>query len=112
MTVRADELLQAHTVWWGHTVLLRLDGELDIATAPLVDRTVTAVLAGRPDTVHLDLAGLGFCDMTGLHALRRLTDRIHATGTALHLAGMHPRLHYTLTLLQGLSPWTPPVLQD
>ncbi|MFB7867828.1 STAS domain-containing protein [Streptomyces sp. NPDC056069] len=78
---------------------------------PLVDEAVTAVLEGRSEAVHLDLPGLGFCDMTGLHALRRLTDRIHATGPALQLAGMHPRLHYALTLLKGMSPWTPPVFQ-
>uniref|UniRef100_UPI003F4912E9 STAS domain-containing protein n=1 Tax=Streptomyces sp. CA-141956 TaxID=3240051 RepID=UPI003F4912E9 len=110
--VWADGLLQARTVWWGHAVRACLGGELDIATVPLVDRAVTAVLAGRPDTVCLDLAGLGFCDMTGLHAMRRFTGRIHAAGTALRLVGMHPRLRCTLTLLQGVSPWTPPVLQD
>ncbi|MFE5947882.1 STAS domain-containing protein [Streptomyces sp. NPDC056480] len=112
MIVRAEELLQAHTVWWGHTVLLRLDGELDIATAPLVDQAVTAALAGHPGVLCLDLTGLSFCDLTGLHTLRRLTGRTHAAGTALHLAGMRPRLRYTLTRLRSQSPWTPPVLQD
>ncbi|MFE5948711.1 STAS domain-containing protein [Streptomyces sp. NPDC056480] len=110
--VQADELLHAHTLWWGEAALLRLDGELDIATAPLVDQAVAAVLARQPEILCLDLAGLVFCDMTGLHALRRLSDRVHAAHTSLHLVGLHPRLRYTLARLRSLSPWTPPVLQN
>ncbi|MFE5948171.1 STAS domain-containing protein [Streptomyces sp. NPDC056480] len=110
--MRADQLLQAHTVWWGGTVLLRPEGELDIATAPLLDQTATSVLAAEPDLLCLDLTALTFCDITGQHALRRLTDQTHATHTRLHLTGLHPRLRYTLTRLKTLSPWNPPVLQD
>ncbi|WP_406053504.1 STAS domain-containing protein [Streptomyces sp. NBC_01077] len=109
--MRADQLLQAHTVWWGGTVLLRLEGELDIATAPLLDRAVSSALAAGPDLLCLDLTALAFCDVTGLHALRRLTDQTHAAHTRLHLAGLHPRLRYTLDRLKTLSPWNPPVLQ-
>ncbi|MET8508143.1 STAS domain-containing protein [Streptomyces sp. NPDC004787] len=109
--VRADQLLQVHTVWWGDTVLLCLDGELDIATAPLAGQAVTAVLAGQPGVLCLDLTGLVFCDVAGLHALRRLTDQVHATRTRLHLAGLHPRLRYTLARLKTLSPWNPTVPQ-
>ncbi|MFE5548586.1 STAS domain-containing protein [Streptomyces sp. NPDC056534] len=110
--MRADQLLQTHTVWWGGTVLLCVEGELDIATAPLLDQTATSVLAAGPELLCLDLTALTFCDMTGLHALRRLTDQTAAAHTRLHLAGLHPRLRYTLTRLKTLSPWTPPVLQN
>ncbi|MDX2565453.1 STAS domain-containing protein [Streptomyces sp. TX20-6-3] len=110
--MRADQLLQTHTVWWGRTVLLCLDGELDIATAPLLNRAVTSVLARQPDLLCLDLTALAFCDVTGLHALHRLTGQAGATRTRLHLSGLHPRLRYTLARLETLSPWTPPVLQD
>ncbi|WP_406053514.1 hypothetical protein OG462_44585 [Streptomyces sp. NBC_01077] len=53
--MRADQLLQARTVWWGGTVLLRLEGELGIATAPLLDRAVSSALATGPDLLCLDL---------------------------------------------------------
>ncbi|WP_353963913.1 STAS domain-containing protein [Streptomyces sp. NBC_00233] len=97
----------------GGTVLLCLEGELDIATAPLLDRAVTSILAAGPDLLCLDLTALAFCDMTGLHALRRLTDQTHAAHTHLHLTGLHPRLRCTLARLKTLSlldPARPPGL--
>ncbi|MFE5548582.1 STAS domain-containing protein [Streptomyces sp. NPDC056534] len=110
--MRADQLLQTPTVWWGGTVLLCVEGELDIATAPLLDRAAAPVLAVGPELLCLDLAALVFCDVTGLHALRRLTDQAAAARTRLYVAGLHPRLRSTLARLKTLSPWTPPVLQD
>ncbi|MFE5550307.1 STAS domain-containing protein, partial [Streptomyces sp. NPDC056534] len=73
---------------------------------------VTSILAAGPDLLCLDLTSLAFCDVTGLHALHRLTGQAHVARTRLHLAGLHPRLRYTLARLETLSPWTPPVLQD
>ncbi|MGW7200857.1 STAS domain-containing protein [Streptomyces chryseus] len=106
--MRADELLQTHTHWHGNTVLLRLTGELDLATAPLMHRAATTALARRPQTLYLDLTGLTFCDGTGLRALNHLTHQTHTTHTNLHLTGLHPNLHRTLDLLKTTSPWTPP----
>lgn len=110
--MRADELLEAHTVWWGHTVLLRLDGELDLATVQIVDRAVSLALAGQPRALCLDLTGLVFCDMTGLRALQRLTHRVGAAHTTLHLTDLHPNLHRTLARLETVVPWAPRVLQE
>jgi anti-sigma B factor antagonist len=107
--VRAEELLQAHSMWSGDTVWLSLAGELDLATAPLVESAVAACLAGCPRRVHLDLAGLAFCDGTGLRTLRRVTDAVHAADAALCLAGIHPNVHRTLERL-GADPWSPPVI--
>ncbi|MER7820235.1 STAS domain-containing protein, partial [Streptomyces sp. NPDC096153] len=92
----------------GDTALLRLTGELDLATAPLVDQAVTTALAGHPRTLRLDLTDLVFCDGTGLRALRRLTNAIHAAHVAFHLTGTHPNLHQTLTRLGAASPWSLP----
>ncbi|MFF3062379.1 STAS domain-containing protein [Streptomyces sp. NPDC057909] len=108
--MRADELLQTHTVWCGDRVLLCLTGELDLATAPLVDRAVATALAGRPRVLSLDLTGLVFCDGTGLRTLRRLADQAHTAHASLHLAGLHPNIHRTLDLLKVVPPWSPPVL--
>ncbi|MFD9622347.1 STAS domain-containing protein [Streptomyces virginiae] len=108
--MRADELLQTHTLWHGDTVLLRLAGELDLATAPLAHQAVTTALSGRPRALCLDLTGLTFCDGTGLRALNRLTHRIHTTHTSLHLTGLHPNLYRTLGLLKTASSWTPTAL--
>ncbi|MFF3062199.1 STAS domain-containing protein [Streptomyces sp. NPDC057909] len=108
--MRADELLQTHTVWYKDSVLLCLTGELDLATAPLVDRAVATALAGRPRVFSLDLTGLVFCDGTGLRALTRLADQAHTAHTSLHLAGLHPNIHRTFDLLKVVPPWPPPAL--
>ncbi|WP_371666570.1 STAS domain-containing protein [Streptomyces sp. NBC_00289] len=108
--MRADQLLQTHTLWHGDTVLLRLTGELDLATTPLVHQALTTALAGHPWRLHLDLTDLVFCDGTGLHALQHLTDTLHAAHVTFHLTGLHPNLHRTLTSLGTASPWTPPAL--
>lgn len=50
-------------------VLLRLSGELDMASAPGLGRALDAALDGRPSAVALDLTELGFVDSTGLRLL-------------------------------------------
>ncbi|GAA2787361.1 STAS domain-containing protein [Streptomyces showdoensis] len=69
MTIRVDEDEQNR---W---TVLRISGELDLVTSPLIRRRVhDAVAAGRHELV-LDLAGVRFCDSSGvgvLVAARRL----------------------------------------
>ncbi|MFE5549244.1 STAS domain-containing protein [Streptomyces sp. NPDC056534] len=105
--MQAAELLQTPTLWYGNTVLLGLTGELDLATAPLVHRAVTAALAGHPRTLCLDLPGLTFCDGTGLRALNRLTRQVHTARVSLYLTGLSPRLYRTPRPPQGRSPLAP-----
>ncbi|WP_456249038.1 STAS domain-containing protein [Longispora urticae] len=65
-------------------------GEIDLATAPLLQRHLTDLIdAGRVRLV-LDLSELTFCDSVGLGlfvgAARRLADH----GQLLHLTGLRP----------------------
>jgi anti-sigma B factor antagonist len=54
---------------------LVLSGDLDMATANRLDDVVTTALtANRPDRLVVDVAGLDFCDSSGLHALMRARD--------------------------------------
>lgn len=51
---------------------LTVDGDLDLASAPLVmDRTAPVLRQGGGE-LTLDLAKVGFCDSTGITALIRL----------------------------------------
>ncbi len=50
-------------------LLLALYGELDLATAPLLQRKLEMIASQRPAHVVVDLSGLQFLDSTGLHAL-------------------------------------------
>ncbi|MFE0654151.1 STAS domain-containing protein [Streptomyces sp. NPDC059534] len=109
--MRAEDLLQTHTVWYRDTVELLLTGELDLATVPLLHQAATTALNSHPRHLNLNLTGLTFCDQTGLRALRRLTHQAHDAHVSLHLTGLHPHLHRTLQHPPTPSPRTPPVLR-
>jgi anti-anti-sigma factor len=57
----------------GATVLVRLDGELDITSSPLLQTVVEQVLAARrhPLCTNLvvDMSGVGFADASGISPL-------------------------------------------
>lgn len=61
------------------TPLLRLEGDLDIVTAPLLQRRIDELLGAGHDRLLLDADALAFCDSTGLRILlgarRRLAER-------------------------------------
>ena len=66
-------------------VTFHVDGELDLATAPLLDTALDAV-DGAVDSVVLDITGLTFCDGAGLRVLeltrRRLGERFQVRGAS------------------------------
>ena len=51
------------------TVVVRLRGELDMATAPGLTRALTTALDERPPALVLDLSELNFVDSTGIRVL-------------------------------------------
>jgi anti-anti-sigma factor len=57
----------------GPTVVVRLDGDLDMTSSPLLQAVVDQVLAARrhPPCAHLvvDLSGVGFADASGISPL-------------------------------------------
>ncbi|MFJ2060273.1 STAS domain-containing protein [Streptomyces sp. NPDC087908] len=99
--MRAEDLLHTHTLLQRDTVHLRLAGELDLATTPLLQAAAATAMNTHPRHFHFDLTGLTLCDHTGLHALHQLTHQAHVH---LHLTGTHPRLHRTLAFTQQRTP--------
>ncbi|MFD3544254.1 STAS domain-containing protein [Streptomyces sp. NPDC058655] len=68
-------------------VVLELAGELDHDTAPPLRHALdTAVTPGG--RLLVDLAGLGFCDSTGLNVLLHSRLTAHEAGATLELAGL------------------------
>jgi anti-sigma B factor antagonist len=59
----------------GDAVLIVLQGELDLASAPDLERELKAAEGTNPSRVTIDLSGLGFMDSTGLQALLRARER-------------------------------------
>jgi len=62
-------------------VRLRVQGELDLATAPIVARRLETLREQRTDVV-LDLDELAFIDMSGLRMLRAVADDASRDGWA------------------------------
>jgi anti-anti-sigma factor len=63
----------------GERVVLRLDGELDLASVPTLERAVEDSMLDSVAEIVLDLRGLEFIDSTGLRAIllqdKRSTER-------------------------------------
>jgi anti-sigma B factor antagonist len=65
-----------------------LDGELDIATAPMLDTKLAEVERNGSGTLVLDLAGVRFIDSTGLRSLLSARQRAEAAGRTLRLVNL------------------------
>jgi anti-anti-sigma factor len=85
----------------GGTTVLRLAGELDLATADLLRERVRTLLGHGTvlQKLVLDLAGLEFLDVTGLGALLETRRKLSATGVTLALRRPRPMVVRMLTLL-------------
>jgi len=67
------------------TSLLVLEGELDVATAPVLLEYLQLLNAGSPANICLDLSGLEFVDSTGLGLLVTMHKRARTEGTSFTL---------------------------
>lgn len=81
-------------------IMLRLQGELDLASAPDLSAAVQEAFVDAPQPVVLDMSGVGFIDSTGV---RTLLEAQHVGGRDLIL--MTPSAAVTrvldLTRLRG-----------
>ncbi|WP_412538550.1 STAS domain-containing protein [Longispora sp. K20-0274] len=74
----------------GPVSVMSVAGEIDVATAPGMDRRITTLLnAGRLHLV-IDLSGVTFCDSTGIGVLVGTARRLRTQGLSLHLTGLGP----------------------
>jgi anti-sigma B factor antagonist len=84
------------------TVVIRLAGELDIATCEQVTEAVRAVLPTfRPDALVLDLGAVTLLDSAGIGALVGCWKLANGAGCVLSLRNPRP-LAYTQLELTGL----------
>lgn len=66
-------------------VVLTLRGELDIASAPTLERAVEAARSANSARLIIDLAGVTFMDSTGLRVLLLARESIDGNGRELRL---------------------------
>lgn len=57
------------------TVLVKMAGDLDLASADVLQQALLAIEKGKPSTLYLDLSGLGFMDSTGLRLILQASER-------------------------------------
>jgi anti-sigma B factor antagonist len=69
----------------GERVLLRLDGELDLASVPLLESEVELATLDDTASIVLDLRGLEFLDSTGLRTILLLDKRSSERGQTFAL---------------------------
>jgi len=72
--------------------VVTVTGELDVATAEQAYAYLSAVIDDRPAPVSVDLAGLTFCDASGLGVLARAARHARQAGRQLMLTSARPSL--------------------
>ncbi len=80
---------------------LRLHGELDLATSPLLASTLDQHAVGC-DALQLDLSGLRFCDLIGLSTLEQAQQRLRHGGCRMTVHGIPGQLRRLLAV-DGLN---------
>jgi anti-sigma B factor antagonist len=82
------DLLTVNALRSDGLVVLRLRGELDIATCHLLDHEVEGSVAGAPSDLVVDLSATEFIDSCGLRALLRASQKCTDCGWRLRLIGV------------------------
>jgi anti-sigma B factor antagonist len=73
----------------GPVNVLPLEGEIDLHVSPRVERSLTSMIAKRPEHVVVDLSGVTFIDSSGLAALIHAAQDVKEYGGKLTLSGMN-----------------------
>ena len=89
---------------------LAVSGELDVVTAPALDASVERLLAGRVESLILDLRGVTFIDSSGLRTVLTAWDSCREAGCEFLLIpgdGACLRLFRITGVLDDLPLWEP-----
>ena len=79
------------------TVLVCPVGELDLATAPILERVLETLVADPP-AIELDLSGITFVDCAGLRPIREALQRASPSSTRVRVSGARPMVRRVLEL--------------
>ena len=76
---------------------MSVTGEIDLYTAPRLHSELTSALAAStPVQLVVDMAGVEFCDSTGMNVLLAAQRRARETGGDLQLASPRPAIKKVL----------------
>jgi anti-sigma B factor antagonist len=91
--------------------VISVRGELDIATADQAYTYISEVIDSWQAPVSVDLAGLTFCDASGLGALARIARHARQAGRQLRLISARPSL-LKIMRITGLDRTFPELLSS
>ncbi len=74
----------------GPAPVLSVTGEVDMAVAPQLRRSLVELAERCPETIIVDLSDVGFMDSTGLGVLSSVRKRLKQTGGRLVLVVARP----------------------
>jgi anti-sigma B factor antagonist len=78
-------------------IIMSLDGEIDLYTAPRLHGELVTVLSGEaPVQIVVDMSGVDFCDSTGMNVLLAAHRRAREQGGDLELAAPRPTIKKVL----------------
>jgi anti-anti-sigma factor len=83
--------------------VLELEGELDLATEPVLRDQLAELERDPPRRLVIDLGALSFIDATGLHLMESAYERILSDGTCSLELRPGPRVVQRLFELTGLD---------
>ena len=86
----------------GAAVVVRVHGEVDALTVPVLETALLAELDARPELLVVDLAGVTWFGVSGLITLVDVQEVAAATGSSVRIAGAAPSVR-RLVELAGLS---------
>lgn len=81
-----------------HGVVVRVRGELDLATSPVLEATLGRADAAAAERVTIDLRGVSFMDSTGLSVLVKAQRHATESGQQLAVAAGNDQVLRLLTL--------------
>jgi anti-sigma B factor antagonist len=79
-------------------LILELEGELDMVTAPLLQDAVSGAELDETDAVVIDLQGVSFMDSTGLKAIFAARNAVQERGRRFAITPGSPQVQRLLTL--------------
>lgn len=85
------------------TVLVEVEGELDLATAPHLQERLQAAVEDVGTEIFVDLSKVSFIDLAGWSAVCEAAAALHARGEALTIVATESRTRRLLEIV-GLEP--------
>ena len=95
LRIRSDRLGASHVI--------TVSGELDLATACVLADALDAVLSTDSELIELDLSGLSFVALSGLHVVAAARARAVAQGDRLEVRRLQPHVQRVVEMTASLS---------